>query len=230
MADQVLRRLGPSGDGGYLVPDDLEGIAACFSPGVGAISGFELDCIGLGMRAHLADASVTSSPVTREELDFLPKYIRGVHDSESITLSEWVDSLEPEDSGDLLLQIDIEGDEWGVFLTAPRSVLQRFRIIVVEFHRLERFFDANAFPLLAMTFEKLLETHVCVHIHPNNCRRPETVRGIELAPVSEFTFLRRDRLDAERAAFASQFPHPLDQECTTRFEPSVLPKSMYRSH
>jgi hypothetical protein len=30
VTDHPLIRLGCSGDGGYLVPDDLEGIAACF--------------------------------------------------------------------------------------------------------------------------------------------------------------------------------------------------------
>ena len=35
-----LIRMGPNGDGGYLIPDDLEGIEACFSPGVDQVSGF----------------------------------------------------------------------------------------------------------------------------------------------------------------------------------------------
>ncbi|MCU0317661.1 MAG: hypothetical protein MUC92_13840 [Fimbriimonadaceae bacterium] len=35
-----LIRLGPDEDGGYLVPDDLEGIVACFSPGVNTVSRF----------------------------------------------------------------------------------------------------------------------------------------------------------------------------------------------
>ena len=39
-----LTRLGPEKDGGYLVPDDLDGIEACFSPGVSNVSGFEKDC------------------------------------------------------------------------------------------------------------------------------------------------------------------------------------------
>ena len=34
----TLLRLGPNGDGGYLVPDDLDGITHCFSPGVAAVS------------------------------------------------------------------------------------------------------------------------------------------------------------------------------------------------
>jgi len=32
--DKNLIRFGPKGDGGYLTPDDFEGIEACFSPGV----------------------------------------------------------------------------------------------------------------------------------------------------------------------------------------------------
>lgn len=44
-----LIRLGPVRDGGYLVPDDLTGIEACYSPGVSAVSGFEKDCAKRGM-------------------------------------------------------------------------------------------------------------------------------------------------------------------------------------
>jgi hypothetical protein len=35
-----LIRLGSKNDGGYLVPDDLDGIVACFSPGVSRIANF----------------------------------------------------------------------------------------------------------------------------------------------------------------------------------------------
>ena len=36
-----LIRLGPEGDGGYLLPDDLDGVQCCFSPGVSTESRFE---------------------------------------------------------------------------------------------------------------------------------------------------------------------------------------------
>ena len=55
MTDKGLIRLGPAGDGGYLVPDDLDGIEACFSPGVGDLVGFERDCLARGMRVFMAD-------------------------------------------------------------------------------------------------------------------------------------------------------------------------------
>jgi hypothetical protein len=57
-ADPPLIRMGPPGDGGYLLPDDLQGIEACFSPGVNEVSGFEKDCAERGMKVFLADHSV----------------------------------------------------------------------------------------------------------------------------------------------------------------------------
>ena len=53
-----LIRLGPKGDGGYLIPNDLKGIKACFSPGVDQIFGFGLDCAYRGMLVFMADYSV----------------------------------------------------------------------------------------------------------------------------------------------------------------------------
>lgn len=44
-AGHEMIRLGEDRDGGYLVPDDLDGIRACFSPGVDLASHFERDCI-----------------------------------------------------------------------------------------------------------------------------------------------------------------------------------------
>ena len=226
---QGLRRLGPRADGGYLVPDDLEGITACFSPGVGELSGFELDCLRLGMRAHLADASVDAPPVDDQLLDFIPRFIRAIPDHESITLAQWVESHEPDPADDLLLQIDIEGDEWAVFLDAPMTLLRRFRIIVCEFHRLDGLLDSNSFPLLATAFAKILESHTCVHIHPNNTLGLQRSLDIALPPIAEFTFLRNDRLDLAVAHHATEFPHPLDVENSDWHDVLPLPPALYRS-
>src|SRR3954467_8325005 len=49
---------GPDGDGGCLVPNDLEGIEYTFSPGVSTESGFEAALAARGQRVFLADHSV----------------------------------------------------------------------------------------------------------------------------------------------------------------------------
>ena len=53
-----LIRIGPEADGGYLLPDCLQGIAASFSPGVSFEFGFDLDLLARGIPVHMADASV----------------------------------------------------------------------------------------------------------------------------------------------------------------------------
>ena len=53
-----LIRLGGRGDGAYLLPDDLENIEACFSPGVSYSKFFEDDLTNLyNINCHLCDFS-----------------------------------------------------------------------------------------------------------------------------------------------------------------------------
>ena len=53
-----LIRIGGNADGGYLVPDDLDGIEYCFSPGVNTVADFENDLADRKIRSFLADLSV----------------------------------------------------------------------------------------------------------------------------------------------------------------------------
>jgi hypothetical protein len=104
--------------------------------------------------------------------------------------------------------MDIEGDEYVVFLTTPEAVLRRFRIMVVEFHYLHLLPTLQFFRLAAPVFRRLLTTHACVHIHPNSHCGFVEQDGLRLPRMMEFTFLRRDR--ARVARYAATFPHPLD--------------------
>jgi hypothetical protein len=65
-----LIRLGGAGDGGYLVPDDLNGIEYCFSPGVSAVADFELDLTKRNIKCFLADYSVDGPPIKNSLFDF----------------------------------------------------------------------------------------------------------------------------------------------------------------
>jgi hypothetical protein len=55
-----LIRIGGDGDGAYLLPNVLDGLAACFSPGVADVSTFETEFPDrFGIPSYLCDASVT---------------------------------------------------------------------------------------------------------------------------------------------------------------------------
>lgn len=207
-----LLRLGPKGDGGYLVPNDLSGISALFSPGVSQVSGFEKDCGDRGMTVFLADQSVDGPAESHDRFNFTKKFIGSVTRKEYITLDDWVNASLLEKESDLLLQMDIEGYEFEVIISASEKLMRRFRIIVIEFHNLHYLWSRPYFKLATAAFDKILQNHSCVHIHPNNSDGKLKNGAICIPKLMEFTFLRNDRFD--RRSYQRTFPHPLDCDNT----------------
>jgi hypothetical protein len=221
-----LIRLGPAGDGGYLVPDDLDGIASAFSPGVADESGFELALAERGIDVHLADASVDGPAVAHARFTFVKKHVGCVTDGWLMSLGDWKRTVAADDGGDLLLQMDVEGAEYEVLLSAPLRLLAQFRVLVIEFHHLQHFFDRRFFELASRAFTRLLEHHSVVHVHPNNCCGSVKGCGLEIPRIAEFTFLRNDRF--ERRAPRRDFPHPLDADNVPTKPPLPLPACWYQ--
>jgi hypothetical protein len=211
--DTPMIRLGANGDGGYLLPDDLKGIEACFSPGVDDRVSFEQDLIARGIPCHLADASVTTSPLeitsgqSKTQSSFIRKFIGVFNDAQTITIDDWINEYSP-GSNDLLLQMDIEGSEWPVLLNVAEATLRRFRIIVLEAHDLERIMDKHAFLIISSVFRRLLQYFDVVHIHPNNYAGSVRCGSLVIPRALELTFCRKDRLSS--SGYATTFPHPLD--------------------
>jgi len=209
-----LIRVGGANDGGYLLPDDLEGITACFSPGVDVTASFEQDLLNRGIRSHLADGSVDGVPKGLEVSSFTKKHLSGLYTDQTMTLISWMsDHHAFMDS--YILQMDIEGAEYETILAADRNTLNRFRIIAIEVHNTQHWFHPIAFGLVQTFFAKLLEDFHVVHIHPNNNCPFIQYDEVFFPSVFELTLLRKDRADAE--GFADELPHPLDQ-------PNVLDK------
>jgi hypothetical protein len=223
--DKPLIRLGPDGDGGYLVPDDLTGIKACFSPGVSTIAGFEKDCANRGMDVYMADKSISELPEVHERFHFLKKFIAASNDKDYITPDQWVRQALTDQTCDLLLQMDIEGFEYETIYSMSDELKNRFRIIVVEFHWMHLLWSKPCFDLSSHAFSKLLQTHSVVHIHPNNLGKTVKRNNIEIPEMIEVTFLRNDRIHDRE--FTKSFPHKLDIR-NAGTPPLVLPASWYQ--
>ncbi len=219
-----LIRIGGQTDGGYLVPDDLENIGICFSPGVSVIADFEQDLVNRGIKCFLADYSVEGPPFKSELIDFEKKFLGPVEGDVFITLENWVNRKAP-DATDLILQMDIEGAEYGVIFDTSLDTLRKFRILVIEFHGLGQLCDKAGFELINLTFTKLLKDFEVVHIHPNNCFPTICCQGFEIPPLLEFTFLRKDRISSKQDAV--KFPHPLDRKSVQENHDFPLPKCWY---
>jgi hypothetical protein len=226
VTDKDLIRLGEDADGGYLVPDDLDGVVACFSPGVGPTASFEEALVKRGIPCFLADASVTSPPTLNKLIHFDHKFLGVVNDDKTTTLDAWVKNYAPA-FGDLVLQMDIEGAEWPVLLNVSDETLWRFRIIVIELHDIHRLFERTGSALMAAALERLLRAFHVVHNHPNNFCDPLKKGNVTIPPILELTFLRRDR--ANPTGYANQFPHTLDRKNSPKRPDFALPPEWYRS-
>lgn len=222
-----LRRFGPAGDGGYLMPDDLEGVDACISPGVSFECGFDEEIASRGIDVIMADASVDGPPTKNPRFHFMKKFVDIASTDQTISIDQMSRSGKAaSSSGDLLLQMDIEGAEYRVLGCMSDDLLRRFRVMVIEFHNLDQMFSRFSFNIIKPVFDKLTINHTVVHIHPNNCAKPISRGSLSIPPVMEFTFYRKDRMTGE--GHSPVFPHPLDVDNLPNQHPVDLPQCWWR--
>lgn len=226
-SEHPLIRVGNSNDGGYLVPDDLEGVARCFSPGVSSVADFEAALVRRGIACSLTDYSVSNAPISGPLVSFEKKFLGTVIDDKYTTLSSWIGRLAPSTDNEMLMQMDIEGAEYEVLLDTPLEVLRRFRIVVVEFHYLDALLSPMGLKLAQAVFDKMLALFKVVHIHPNNSREPIRYGRFTIPPVMEITFHRSDRISV--AYPATSFPHALDMPCCPWREDYPVPSCWYET-
>jgi hypothetical protein len=189
-------RLGGSEDGSYALPDDLCGITHCFSPGVGPSSAFELDVAKLGMQVFMADASVARPAARHPNFHFQNDYVASYSDTENhlVSMDDWVGvNLIEAEAGDLLLQMDIEGAEYEVIHSMSEEILQKFRIVVIEFHHLNQLRHGIMCGYMKSAFEKLLKHFNVCHAENNLAAGTFKAGYSRYSRLCEVSFIRKDR-------------------------------------
>lgn len=219
-----LIRLGSEADGGYLLPDDLQGISACLSPGVADRASFEADLEARGIVSILADASVSKPPMGCEHMPFERKFLGLWNDDIYTTPDAWVSRWPQASSGDLMMQMDVEGAEWGLLASISESLLSRFRILILELHGLEAAGQPFANRIMREVLARLHREFICVHLHPNNNEPIVHVGSIPVPSAIEVTYLRRDRVRQMRPR--TDFPHQLDRD-NVRSRPQITLPSIW---
>ena len=230
-----LIRVGPDGDGGYLLPDDLKNIVACFSPGVANRKDFE-DQLALdhGIASHLCDRSSDldrlRTPLVHGLQTFEQLWLDANGAEESISLDDWVRRHRSDPREDLILQMDIEGAEYRNILHASDDTLKRFRIIVVEVHGLLRCKNSDVLTKILLPFFSRLGKHfTCVHAHANNVSASMHIFDLDvtLPDLIELTFLRNDRIESGDVHDV-QLPHPHDIRFNVEHRPPFFLDNFFR--
>lgn len=206
-----LIRIGANTDGGYLVPDDFDGVVACFSPGVAESAHFELALAKSGIRSFMIDYSVENVPIQHPLFNFEKLFLGITTDREKfIRLDDWI-AEKFSGVGDLVLQMDIEGAEWTILADVTPEVLRRFRMIVVEIHNLDEILtNPHSLRFAETIFTKIRSDFSPVHIHPNNSGGELNYSGVQIPRLLEVTFLRNDRFLRSNVFQNVQIPHSLD--------------------
>ncbi|WP_171181212.1 hypothetical protein [Ruegeria sp. HKCCD8929] len=210
-----LVRVGPERDGGYLLPDDFDGLAALYSPGVDETIGFDLDISRRDIPCFLADGTVEPPSCLASNMQFEQMMIGDGPVENFMTMADWIARTAPAE-GDLMLQMDIEGAEYEVLPSTPRPILDRFRIIAIELHTIDDcLLDPNR-RKLSDFLELLTQNHVICHLHPNTITAPVQILGRSVPPLLELTLLRKDRL-ARIPDKQAAYPHPLDKPNSNQY-------------
>lgn len=230
-----LIRVGGDVDGAYLVPDCMDELTHCFSPGVSDRKTFEDNLSEqYQISCHLCDLSASPdtmlTPIIPEFQTFDKLYLSPAPKNNCITLRDFVRRYALSHDRNLLLQMDIEGGEYDIILGAERALLRRFAVIVVEFHGLQRLLSMNsALNYISSSLLKLDADFVCVHSHANNCcgQVLDVGTGLNLPGALEATFLRRDYFHGINKRITNvlhwpTIPHPLDLVVNVPNLPPIL--------
>lgn len=205
-------RIGADHDGGYVIANDLEGIAGAISIGVGGDVSFDLDLAGRGIPVLLVDHTVDKLPNNHPLFTHDRRAWAAETDDGTVSLADLVghmDTLAGRPGTDLLLKVDVEGSEWVALPVAQAGLLRRFRIITIELHGLMGLGRPGRLRTVERRLSALLENHEVMHLHANNGGRVAWVKGVPLASTVEVSLLRRDR-----ATFSTEpvrIPGPLDR-------------------
>ena len=206
-----LIRVGGLNDGGYLIPDDLEEIEMCISPGFGHNTSFE-DSLYSQFKIKSTIIDLLPEPENfPESFTYLRRYLGLETSPEFLELKTVVNNLDKSITGDLVLQMDIEGSEYLSLLSTPQSTLNRFRIIVIELHYLERLKNGYWIEQIVIPFlKKITSNHTICHTHPNNAVAFFDFMGMKFPRVVEITLLRNDRFEKE-LLIPAVLPNALDR-------------------
>lgn len=201
-------RVGSCGDGGYVLPDDLNFIDNVLSIGIGNEDSFDYFFADKKIPVTQYDHTVDGAVHSHEFYKFNKISWDSVDADNSRTLETMMQLGNLKLSCNGILKFDVEGAEWECIPKINPDLLKHFRIIVCELHGLTSVNNNEHREIVRKTLEILTSNHTVVHLHANNCCGISVIEGIPIPAVVEITLLRNDR--SKFTPTKSTIPGPLD--------------------
>jgi len=222
--DIGLVRLGEKNDGGYLVPDDLVGIDKNYSAGVGFLTQFEKDLEEKhSIKSNMLDFNEIDKTLLPSEASFLKKKLGLVSNNQEISINDWMDQADK----DIMLKLDIEGDEYTSLIDISKENLKKIRVLVIEFHDLRNLRNNLFLNIFDKVINKLKNYFYACHLHVNNISKVKNIGGLLVPDMLEITFIKKDRVKKFSGKF-SILPHPLDNKTVSHVNEKYIDNNWYK--
>lgn len=188
-------RVGSMGDGGYVLPSDLDEIDTVLSLGIGGEVSFDRYFADRGARIFQYDPTVEGPPQPHDNFVF-HKLGWGPENTATMrTLEFMMSEHRLFETNNAVLKFDVEAAEWDCLRTVRPELLRHFRLIVCELHGLTSVGNPAFMQGFRDGINVMTRHHTTVHLHANNCCGLMMVEGVPLPAVVEVTLLRNDRSD-----------------------------------
>jgi hypothetical protein len=222
--DTNLIRLGEKNDGGYLVPDDLLGVDRNYSAGVGFLTQFEKDLEEKYLiESNMLDFNEIEKTILPSKSSFLKKKLALVTNNQEISINDWIIKAD----NDIILKLDIEGDEYASLIDISEENLKKVRILVIEFHDLRNLRNDIFLNLFDKVINKLNKYFYVCHLHINNISKIKNIGSYEVPDMVEMTFIRKDRVK-NFSSKLSVLPHKLDNKTVIDIKEKFLDRNWYK--
>jgi hypothetical protein len=191
----LLRRVGNQSDGGYVVANIVTEKHSLLALGVGNDISFESELSSELSWINFYDHTVSRLPVdisnsTHHRIKIGPENVRG-----EISISQAMNGFNIDSP--LILKIDIEGSEWLSLASLSEESLNKFEMIIGEFHGFLRINDIDFSILATQVLQSLGKYFYLFNSHANNWAKSEYISGAILPDVIEMSFIRKDLLAQE---------------------------------
>lgn len=218
-------RIGSDHDGGYVMLDDFQKIDAALSLGVGPEVSWDYAIAERGIPVWQYDHSVEALPKMHPLFHFEPKRVVSDHASaEEVTLASLLENLAGKQ---IIVKMDIEGDEWKVLAQLAPGLLIHCRQLVVEFHDFLSITNRAWREEATQALLSLATDFGVVHVHANNLSKHILSGGLTLPDSLEVTFANRRYYQLE--ATDETFPGPADRKNNPYFPEIPLGRFQFRA-
>lgn len=214
IAEGEKTRIGRSGDGGYVLLARPKLPAAVYSFGVRNDISFERELAERGCRCYLFDDAIDELSYDHPNLRFSQASIGAAKVPVQPTAAV-VDRLRrngDQQQSDLLLKLDVEGNEYDILSSIDDRTLRCFSQVVLRVYWLHQLADPVFCSAFIEVFGRINRLFTLYHVHANNRLPIVFIAGFPVPDALELSYVRSDQVSRipSRTCYPTQFDRAND--------------------